>query len=194
MNPSHNQRVAVARWAIEALRLLEREDLLEVLRIEWNSRFTRRLGEAQYSYLQKRPDVFNMSGKSEPTAAVRLSVPLWERASEADRHETVVHEVCHLVDCHEAFLANRPNGKPHGVMWQRLMRRCGVEPRTYHNVDRTGLKRRQRRYPATCGCREVLLSGVRVSRMRRGAEYRCTKCGKKIELLSETSEQQRLGL
>jgi SprT protein len=57
-------------------------ELAQVIVVVWNSRFTRRLGDAAYNSTTFR-------------ARVRLSVPLWPRASEVDRRETVIHEACH---------------------------------------------------------------------------------------------------
>ena len=32
-----------------------------------------------------------------PSEPIRLSIPLWPRASDQDRRETVIHEACHLI-------------------------------------------------------------------------------------------------
>lgn len=197
--PTHEQRVQAAISVVETLKHLGHEDLLEVIRVEWNHRFTRRLGDAQYLNTSDFPEEEAVSKYPEYfargetiLAVVRFSVPLWERATPDERRECVVHEVCHIVDRHEASLADRPLGKPHGVLWQRLMRRCGLNPERCHRIDRAGIRRTQKRYPATCGCREIGLSGRRVARMRKGIVYRCTKCGGAIILLSEVPQPARL--
>ena len=101
-------------------------ELAQVIVVEWNARFTRRMGDALYS-----PSTFR--------ARIRLSIPLWGRASEQDRRETVIHEACHLV----VYYKNC-NAAQHGPEWREAMRNCGVEPQRTHSVDRTGLTRRGR--------------------------------------------------
>ena len=59
-------------------------ELAQVIVVEWNPRFTRRLGDAGYSSTTYR-------------ARIRLSIPLWPRSTEEDRRETVVHEACHII-------------------------------------------------------------------------------------------------
>jgi len=74
-------------------------------------------------------------------AKIRLSTPLWPRASAQDRRETVIHEACH---CIVGFKHGRVAA--HGAEWKQAMRNCGVEPLRTHSVDRTGLARRQRQF------------------------------------------------
>ena len=59
-------------------------ELAQVILVEWSLRFTRRMGDATYSPINYG-------------ARIRLSIPLWPRASEEDRRETVIHEACHVI-------------------------------------------------------------------------------------------------
>lgn len=63
---------------------------------------------------------------------VRFSSQLWERASERERYETIIHEVCHIVANH---LYAGEKIKPHGRKWKSLMERCGLQPEIYHHVN-----------------------------------------------------------
>jgi SprT protein len=116
----------IREWLCFACNQNSVPELAQVIVVEWNARFTRRMGDALYS-----PSTFR--------ARIRLSIPLWERASEQDRRETVIHEACHLV-----VFYKHPNAAQHGPEWREAMRNCGVEPQRTHNVDRTGLVRRNR--------------------------------------------------
>ena len=103
-------------------------ELAQVILVEWNPRFTRRLGDGGYN-------------RHSMGARVRLSLPLWPRASEADRRETVIHETCHVIIGYKFG-----NARHHGPEWKEAMKNCGVEPQRTHSVDRTGLARRQKQF------------------------------------------------
>jgi SprT protein len=150
-------------------------ELAQVIVVEWNRRFTRRLGDAAYS-----PTTYR--------ARIRLS--LWPRASEEDRRETIIHETCHLVAFYQhGFVA------AHGHEWRLAMRNCGVEPLRLHTVDRTGLARRQRRFvlldcpqdgsdmKCRCTVREFNL-------LRRGKEFWYKVCGLHVNRDSAIEEEQ----
>lgn len=136
-------------------------ELAQVIVVEWNARFTRRMGDGMYSPTR-------MLGR------IRLSVPLWGRASEQDRRETVIHEACHVI----AFYKDA-NATSHGVEWRQAMLNCGVDPLRTHSVDRTGLMRRQRLF-VLCDCPkdEKCRIGVRMFNLiQRGTEMQCKICG-----------------
>ncbi len=157
----HSDDRDIRRWVRFACDCNHVPELAQVITVEWNRRFTRRLGDALYD-----PRSFR--------ARIRLSGPLWERASEQDRRETVIHEACHVIVAYKFGSVH-----PHGQKWRKAMRNCGVEPIRGHNVDRSGLARRQRRF-ILCDCpRETKCRvGVRLfNAMRRGGELRCGKCG-----------------
>jgi SprT protein len=152
--------MAWVRFACERNRVPE---LAQVIVVEWKSRFTRRLGDAMYS-----PLTFQ--------AKIRLSLPLWPRASEQDRRETVIHEACHIIVRYKGmFVAD------HGPEWKAAMRNCGVEPLRTHAVDRTGLARRQRRYillecPNHGLEHKCRITARQFNMVQRGAEFCCKKC------------------
>ena len=108
----------------------------------WNGRFTARMGDATYK-----------------SNRIRLSTVLFRRATEQERYETIVHELCHLVSYERYGRA----GAGHGRFWQAVMREAGVEPKRCHNVNRTGIARRQATVKVYCGCQD----GVQVSKKKR---------------------------
>jgi SprT protein len=148
----------------EACARLGEPALASRVRVEMNGRFTRRLGDAR-----ARP----------PT--IRLSAPLWPRATEEERRATVVHELCHVV----AEMRHGKGVASHGAQWQALMLALGERPVRTHDVDRSGLARRMRRVPAACACADRVhrLSALRVGRMRRGWRYECRACGHALHVL-----------
>jgi predicted SprT family Zn-dependent metalloprotease len=109
------------------------------------------------------------------SSRLRFSIPLWPRASEEERRETVIHECAHLVD---GLRHGRPDG--HGPHWKKIMVEAGFSPDRTHKVDRQGLTRT---VAAHCRCKDWSLGRQRAARLRnRTAEYRCPKCGDLLEL------------
>lgn len=150
-------------------------DLEPALSIEWSPRFTSRLGDALFTRVfgQRAPRGAHIGHTGDLlgrcVARVRFSIPLWPRASKAERDETVAHEVAHLVvayrhavaiiewraRCDEELHAltgdayHRAMGRQygrgprrpsaHGAEWRAVMVEMGYTPNRTHNVDRTGL-------------------------------------------------------
>jgi SprT protein len=140
------------------------------IRVTWSGRFNARMGDARWD-------------KGRGVGLIRLSRPLWPRASAEERRETVIHEACHVIADY------RYGGKQgHGPRWRQMMARCGYPaPQRCHSVDRDAvLARRQRRrveVRGRCGCAEgVVLGPVQARRLRAGAEYRCRTCSQRVAL------------
>lgn len=120
---------------------------------EWNTRYTRRMGCAYGATL------------------IKLSVPLFLRATREEQRTTVIHEACHCI-AHALY-----GNVGHGPQWKRLMVMCGLPPARCHNVDRTGLKRKTSKYVYKCNCREHKMSAIRHKRTITGRRvYRCNQC------------------
>lgn len=169
-------RQTAAAQALETLRALGREDLIALLWIDWKERFTSRMGDALYATKDQRvrrsSERFRIDGT---ICRCRFSIPLWLRATESERRQTVIHEVCHLVAAHEAHLAGRKVSSPHGREWKAVMRRAGVTPKRCHNVNNKGLGKKT--IPAKCSCGEhyvTPLVGGRIIVLQR--VYTCGRC------------------
>ena len=150
-------------------------ELAQALLIEWNGRFTRRLGDAAYNSTTFR-------------ARIRLSTPLWPRASDEDRRETVIHEACHLITFYKFGQVAQ-----HGLEWKEAMRNCGIRPLRLHAVDRTGLARKQRRFilldcPHEGLERKCRCTAREFNRLRRGMEMWCRNCGLHLDRESAIEE------
>lgn len=145
----------------ETLVTLGQEGLLATLQVEWNARFTWKMGDACYL----------------PTPRIRLSAPLWPLADEAERRETVIHEVCHVVDRHLASIdPTYQRSGHHGFSWRVLMSKCGAKGDRCHSVKRPPEMRRKRatKVEMTCGCRSFWYTPAKAGR------YFCKTCRNKI--------------
>ena len=134
-----------------------------VCTLEWSARFTRRMGDALVIDHELRQ------------GRVRLSKPLWIRATPAERRQTMIHEIAHIY----AELEQRAAG--HGPVWKRYMHMFGVLPKRCHGVDRTGLRRKQRRYaldcPGTrCEARITITQAMRTRWIKERQIRRCARC------------------
>jgi len=153
----------------DACRRLGEPDLAARVEVVFNGRFTARMGDA---HLDRR--------------RIRISAPLWPRASEDQRRQTVLHELCHLV-AHARFGRGIP---PHGAQWRALMEVLGEPPARCHQVDRSGLRRATARHLARCACGQHALSAVRAGRLARGtAAYRCRRCDGLLRLDAAAAEE-----
>jgi predicted SprT family Zn-dependent metalloprotease len=140
------------------------------IRVTWSGRFIARMGDARWD-------------KRRGLGLIRLSRPLWPKASDEERRETVIHEACHVIADH------RFGGKQgHGPRWRQMMALCGyARPQRCHSVDHEAIQRRRERrrveVRANCGCAEgVVLGPVQARRLRAGAAYRCCKCCQRVAL------------
>jgi SprT protein len=139
------------------------------IRVTWSGRFVSRMGDARWDAVRG--------------GLIRLSRPLWPRASPEERRETVVHEACHVIADY------RFGGKQgHGPRWRQMMALCGyAAPQRCHSVNREAIQQRRRRkrveVRARCGCAEgVILGPVQARRLRGGAVYHCRRCSQRVAL------------
>lgn len=167
---------AVNVWIGQTLKTLGRLDLLDDLKVEWNARFTSKMGSARIRAISRE-------------MAVRFSVPLWPRATPKERRETTIHEVCHIV-AYQIAWEESTKIQPHGHEWQALMRRCGIKPERTHNVSNEGLVN-SRRIDIKCACQTISVTPYVAGRMAAGAYYRCRKCQQKLEPPPDTKPVER---
>lgn len=158
--------------AWDTFRLLKQDALIPSVTISWSHGFTRKMGQAQYIKNRKH--------------AVRFSVPLWPLATEEQRREIVLHEVCHIVDFHLA--ATQPGyfrDGIHGRSWKRLMAACGAKGDRCHSVKRPPELRKAKspRFEASCPCRVHLITATLVRRMVSGHTYHCKSCKGRIQIV-----------
>lgn len=167
----------VAEWVRWTLETLGHSSLADDIDVQWNSRFTAKLGDAKFCPGSSR---------------VRFSTPIWPRATERERRQVVIHEICHIIVAHEAHMNGLHRRKSHGHEWQRAMVRCGVPAERTHSVDTSGLSKRKRdRIPISCGCQDFLVTKYVAGRIAAGSDYRCKRCGEQLKAPEGTKPVER---
>lgn len=138
--------------------------LSSMIRVRWNERFVKKFADAGY-------------GRNPPRGIIRIGARIWERATEEERRDTIIHETCHIAAFHQFGIEI----KPHGAEWKTAMEKCGVEPVRCHDVNLFGIALFR-----VLGCPKPVEERCTFSRrtfnhMRRtGALFHCTICGKGI--------------
>lgn len=154
----------IHEWIGEALDRNEAGYLSNLIRVRWNKRFVRRFADARY-------------GTHPMRGIIRISPLIWERASETDRRETIIHEACHIV----AFHLHGNGIRPHGTEWKQAMANCGVEPIRCHTIPLVGINRFYVR-----DCPKVEADRCFVNRRdfglmkRSGMLLHCSSCGMRV--------------
>lgn len=145
-----------------------------VLSLEWSRRMSRTMGMA-------------LVHKGGNKAVIRLSAVLWEKASEAEKRETVFHELAHVIvdmlETNEPVRKKRglSNSKPlhHGNEWVRVMEVFGFpNPSSCHEVVNEDYEKARGNVPLYCACSHeprVWVSMTRAVRLLQD-ESRCRKC------------------
>ena len=164
----------VRAWISETLENLDCVALSDQLDVQWNNRFTRKMGDARFEACGAR---------------IRFSVKLWLRASPEQRRSTVIHEVCHAVCFYQAHMDGQFRPKSHGVEWRVLMRRCGLPPDVTHDVKCDDLNRK--RIEIHCECSGLTVTPYIAGRIAAGIGYRCKKCHTKLEVPPGTKPVKR---
>jgi len=147
------------------------------VRWSWNDSFTRRMGDAKFDGDQKG-------------GVMRFSTPLWIAASEAERVETVLHELAHvIIGCQHGVLTKwtrrGPRRDSHGPRFKSMLIRLGGTGARTHNVDRSHVKTRtQARFGGPCprcGVEVSVSKGVR-TKWIRGRQTRRHRCGATLDV------------
>jgi predicted SprT family Zn-dependent metalloprotease len=157
-------RLTASRQMDETLEKLGCSDLIGKITLRWNHRLRTTAGRANYGHRR-----------------IELSSAIWEHFTEQQRYQTLVHEVCHIVNRH----LNGRNANPHGWRWKMLMVKMGLSPDRCHDLDcqKVGLARkngRRAKVKVRCNCPDGTLMGQtqykRMVRATNGVYYRCRKC------------------
>ena len=114
---------------------------------------------------------------------VSFNLPMLMENPESMLHETVAHELAHLVTWYRYSrdIAGQTRPRPHGHEWQYIMRDWfNVEPERCHNYDTstTNARRQHRhRYLCSSGCVEHKISTTKAMKIAMGRRsYRCSRC------------------
>ena len=98
-------------------------------------------------------------------------------------HNTVIHEVSHLVT-KKLF----PYATAHGPEFKRVMRALGGEATRCHNYNVAAVfaAKGQKRFIYKCSCRDHSVSGRKHKNMVMGG-YRCSKCKTEVKWTGRTA-------
>lgn len=120
--------------------------------------------------------------------AVSFNLPMFRENYDSMIHETVAHELAHLVVHHRWKKAGRytKRPRPHGSEWKYIMSNWfGVDPQTTHDYcTKSTNARRQKRWQAPCeNCGFIYEVSTTIQmRMAMGQQRSCTKCRGRVHL------------
>lgn len=117
-------------------------------------------------------------GKNE----IRLNTELLYTHWDDMLHNTVPHEVAHIV-------AGQQYGfriKPHGGEWALCMIALGLEPTRCHNYEVKKARVHKRPFVYTCDCQEHHVTALLHRRMLSGRTYHCNTCKGRLTFDRET--------
>ncbi|MGI9296520.1 MAG: SprT-like domain-containing protein [Gammaproteobacteria bacterium] len=113
---------------------------------------------------------------------IKLNPYLALQEQEDFLQETVGHEVAHVIaNCwiqqHGAH-AERKYTRPHGIVWQRVMKFYGLESSVCHNYDTSKQPSALPYFPYRCACpdRTWKITIIRHERALAGIKYLCRYC------------------
>ena len=95
--------------------------------------------------------------------------------------QTIPHEVSHFVQLTNQYVKESRfyKDRPHGKVWQKLMKILGAKPNVRHKLDVRKVVKNGTLYE--CGCKEWVFTKVRHNKVMRGqARYSCPKCKEQI--------------
>lgn len=156
---------------IQALLLegMERLGVSFPVKVSWNSRLKTCMGVALLFSDQ-----------------IHLCPSLWPLATEAQRRETVLHELCHLV-------ATKQYGHRagHKEPWKKLMCRLGLVPNRLHTVP---VPPRKGTYMFSCSCPDKVHYVGKLKAERRllpqVSLFTCLLCKSSIQLVGQVSDSR----
>lgn len=175
---TQKDRENATTWAQETLIKLGCSAICNRFQIEWNSRFTWKMGLAHTAMVKMYP-------------YIELSSALWPYATETEKYETVVHEVCHIANAYKTRTdPSYVDDGGHGESWKKLMIACGVPPNRCHNVKSPiDLPGKNKRFEGKCKCKTWQLTQNRITRMKRGVHYFCKTCNTTITIAKSILKQ-----
>ena len=142
-------------------------ELARSIRVEFNRRFTRRLGDACY---------YRVSD----SGLIRLSSKLWPTMDEIEQENTILHEVAHIITDKLHPEDRRFDRSGHGPYWKKIAAKVGAKAERFAKANVANFKaysRKNTRYRVSCGCPNgIVITKARHTKMTRGYSYLCRKC------------------
>ena len=137
----------------------------------------------------KQPDIQldlrgEAAGQAWPTRnLIRLNPVLLRENRSHFIHQTVAHEVAHLI----APAVYGDTIRPHGKEWKYVMKQVfNLPAERCHSYDIRHTTRRNYIYECSCPGREIPLTSIRHNRIKRGTVYLCQSCGQAVKYKEAT--------
>lgn len=116
---------------------------------------------------------------------IRLNNCMLTREGEEAQHQTIGHEVAHIV----ASIYFNDNCK-HDHRWKAIMLKFGLKPERCHNYNVEGLVRRQKTLDYKCACGvQYKLTQTIVNKMKRGQTRVCSQCKRVVNVYNAGTSQ-----
>lgn len=143
-----NFNFQIEAWIKEACSKNEVPNFSQRVKYSFSNRMTQTMGKAYYA------DNY-----------ILFSAPLWERATDEERKQNTIHEVCHLI----AYRKYGDRGLGHKQPWKWCMKQAGRKPKVYHNVSVV------KQCKVKCDCTNTILS-LEKARELYNAKTICASC------------------
>jgi predicted SprT family Zn-dependent metalloprotease len=122
---------------------------------------------------------------------IELASHWWPRLTDEGRRDATIHEACHCIYFYLYGRYHRRDHEPHGLLWKRLMLRCGVKPSA--TLLRCHVKEEHRPNDeyrpaglviARCGCTGHRKIDIGLATLiRRGERFECDVCRRPFVLV-----------
>lgn len=121
---------------------------------------------------------------------IEISKVIWNKASEKQKRNTVMHEACHII----AWFKYGTNIKGHGKEWKECMMRCNLKPEVYHKIGVYEFREGKKRYShiAKCSCSKVYGTKNQIDSIKnlfKSKNLSCNHCGKRIRYYHEQTNR-----
>lgn len=151
------------------VRLVTKAELKPALPVRWNRRLRTSMGRAKCR-LDK--------GRWVPVA-VEFNPRLWARATPAERRETVIHEVAHII-----ANVRHQQSCGHDARWQAVMVELGGSLERCHKVEASDMRlaRIEKACPSGCGwtMHRSRAGWTRLRKKTRTHRFTCPQCREAI--------------
>lgn len=115
----------------------------------------------------------------------------WPKLTDEGRRNVTIHEACHCIYHHIYGRYHRRDDNPHGLLWKRLMLRCGVKSDVcLQKCEVKEVHRPVEEYLAPgfviarCGCTGPRKIGIGMAALiRRGERFECDVCRRPFALV-----------
>lgn len=173
---------------------IEREELIKELRdstIGWWDKFNDKY-KTNYPYPTMTFDLRGaVAGRaSYQSQIIQYNLELFKGNKQDYFENTVPHEIAHLFNYRLNIVPVINNSyryriKPHGMEWQRVMIRMGLNPTRCHNYEVKKVRNVSRDFLYKCSCRNFNMTSIMHNKIVKGRWQKCLRCGTRLEYVGK---------